>query len=80
MNTKRKRDRGSGRYAHETLDLLCVCGHTLALHTAERVHGEQPCIVGDYGHSCDCISFKRAKVQDPALIEASKKIAPTCLT
>jgi hypothetical protein len=59
-----------GRYAYENNELLCQCGHTLGVHTAERakVGGVlcQPCIVGDFTGrqcECECECFKKAKVQ-----------------
>lgn len=57
---ERERDRKNGQYA-PSIDRLCVCGHTLGAHTAARVGGEQPCIMGDIDEGCDCKSFKRAK-------------------
>lgn len=58
------RDMGTGRYKH-TNDRLCTCGHRLAIHSAARIHGEQPCFNGDPndgdGTPCDCTSFTPAK-------------------
>lgn len=57
-----RRELRSGRYAPRDMDAVCKCGHTLAMHTAERSHGSQPCIVGDFtGDDCDCDVFRRAQ-------------------
>jgi hypothetical protein len=70
---EQNREVGTGRYAFDGgFERLCVCGHTLGQHTAERGRCpvtkkmQQPCIVEDsQGHEgcgCDCMCFKPAKV------------------
>ena len=48
------RERDTGRYTYRGFDQLCTCGHRLGDHTAERVAGEQPCLVD----GCDCQCFR----------------------
>lgn len=63
MNTtqKTKREVNTGRYA-PSVERPCRCGHTLGMHTAVRLAGEQPCLAGDLtGEPCDCECFKRAR-------------------
>ena len=61
------RNKGNGRYAFGSLDLVCRCGHTLGIHTAERRGKDQPCLkqyaIGDDLMVCPCDSFepKRGK-------------------
>ena len=64
-NQNRERN-GDGRYTYSRFDRLCTCGHTLGVHTAERVKTPegtmQPCIVHEeFGWKlfhCDCECFK----------------------
>lgn len=61
-NDTQHRDRANGQYAHADFDRLCRCGHTLGVHTADRVAGVQECLncdIGD-GTPCDCQSFRPA--------------------
>ncbi len=61
MKSEHGRENGTGRYTW-TVDRLCVCGHSLDMHTAARSKGSQPCIVGDFeGVDCNCECFKPAK-------------------
>lgn len=58
------RERGTGRYSYDgRWDRLCVCGHPLGEHAAERVSGQQPCFHGDAEPSepCDCERFTPRK-------------------
>lgn len=48
------RDKATGRYADTKFDKLCVCGHRLGVHTADKAGHVQPC--GD----CDCECFVKA--------------------
>ncbi len=51
-----------GQYTHSKIDYLCVCGHKLGTHLAER---PRACInheTGD-GTDCDCPDFKKARVK-----------------
>jgi hypothetical protein len=58
------RDNVSGRYVDTRFDKVCVCGHTLGYHTAEKSADSQPCIIGDFEEvGCDCACFKKAKVK-----------------
>jgi predicted DNA-binding WGR domain protein len=59
----RERDK-SGKYKHwDDWDRLCVCGHKLGVHAAEKVGNERPCFYGDEhpDEFCDCMLFKPAK-------------------
>lgn len=53
----------AGRYKHTgNHERLCVCGHTLGDHSAEKVDGQRPCFAGDFGHepcACECFKLKR---------------------
>lgn len=56
------REKGSGRYAHRSMDTLCVCGHTLGMHTAASSRSARPCIIGDFeDFSCNCEKFRKAR-------------------
>lgn len=65
---KQERERNSGKYKH-TIDRVCVCGHTLGSHLAERYRDAngrpvQECIVHeavDGAAPCDCVCFKPAR-------------------
>lgn len=65
---RQPRERNTGRYADTKFSRLCVCGHRLGIHTAERLAGPrvpgqrgrppgiQPCLEAD----CACECFTRA--------------------
>lgn len=57
MVTPTNRDTATGRYVDTKLEKVCVCGHALAIHTAARVDGCQPCLE----YPCPCESFKKAR-------------------
>jgi hypothetical protein len=57
------RDKRTGQYAHNKMEVLCVCGHPLAVHAAEVVGGARPCFSGDFteeGH-CECERFRKKR-------------------
>jgi len=60
------REPDSGKYRYSNDLWLCVCGHPLGLHAADKVRHEgqvyQPCIIGDFTDcDCDCEKFKKAR-------------------
>lgn len=59
------REHGSGQYTYSNLDRMCICGHTLGKHNAERTKHDgkvfQPCFNGDDGEPCDCLRFTPIK-------------------
>ena len=52
-----QRDQATGRYTDAKLSKLCVCGHTLGEHAAEKVGTVQECFHAD----CLCECFRKAK-------------------
>lgn len=68
-NSAHSNRNADGKYTYSKLDLVCVCGHTLGQHSAERVKGQQPCFCED-GDGCACESFKRARAPKarPAIV------------
>jgi len=59
------REEDTGRFAyHGGWDRLCICGHTLGVHSAAKTKDYHPCFNNDYGEDgedCDCEKFKPAK-------------------
>lgn len=58
------RENDTGRYAFSNFELMCVCGHNLGMHDAERTKTHQYCqnsesLDGD-GKPCECIRFTKA--------------------
>jgi hypothetical protein len=51
-----QRNRKTGQYTLTRFDYVCVCGHKLGLHSAERVGDLQECFVED----CRCESFRKS--------------------
>lgn len=51
------RDRKSGKYAHSSMEVKCVCGHELGKHSAESVGGIRECFVD----GCDCEKFRKSR-------------------
>jgi hypothetical protein len=51
-----QRQQGTGRYIHTKPTRLCVCGHPVGVHSAEKgADGSQPCFISDYlDVSCPC--------------------------
>lgn len=62
MKQKQPRDIKTKKYVHK-LDVMCKCGHSLAMHTADSFEGLRPCIVGDF-EDIDCSCEKFAKQKD----------------
>lgn len=77
-NDKRKQNRevGTGRYTYEgQWERMCVCGHTLGVHSAVRLRDEetgkmlQDCLTGTgveedpalFGKFCDCTLFRPSR-------------------
>ncbi len=69
-NSNRSRE-DDGRF-QAGFDRVCVCGHTLGVHTAARPHeciahdfadsaGLRPCVAGTAGIICRCEKFKPAR-------------------
>jgi len=58
---KRAREDGTGLFIH-TAEAMCVCGHSVGLHTAAKVQGKRECLAGDFDHGiCDCVSFRKRR-------------------
>ena len=47
-----------GRYDFENLNLICQCGHKLAVHAAKNDTNLRPCFSND---DCDCDNFIKQK-------------------
>jgi len=48
-----------GKYAIRNLEAVCVCGHTVGMHTAEN---PRECIAGDFTEThCNCERFKKTR-------------------
>jgi hypothetical protein len=59
------RDKSSGQYSYQNkFERLCVCGHTLGMHTGDAPH---ECIAGDFlpGVTCDCVKFRLQRTKKP---------------
>lgn len=57
----KNREQETGKYAFANMDLLCVCGHSLGIHDAERTKDKQYCQNEDEnGDLCDCEYFTRS--------------------
>jgi hypothetical protein len=52
-----ERDRQTGRYTDTRLTKLCVCGHALGQHTADKQGPVQPCLAPE----CECECFTTPK-------------------
>lgn len=53
------RQKGTGKYIHTKWTRLCVCGHPVGVHTADKgADGSRPCIAPDFGIDCDCDKFR----------------------
>lgn len=61
----------SGRYDHDNMNLMCVCGHTLGMHGmgegkrgSKRVCQYGSCLeLGEPDEPCTCENFKKARIQ-----------------
>lgn len=67
MEVNAPREKRTGRYAPRNFDAVCVCGHTLGNHTAERAtengRALQPCLAAELEglEDCDCECFRRKR-------------------
>ncbi len=58
----------AGQYDFSDMDRMCECGHTLGIHSGDRirVNGKrvQPCFSADETHvDCDCVAFKAVRIR-----------------
>ena len=62
---KKSREIGTGKYKYSHMEYLCVCGHSLGKHDAERTKDKQYCQNEDeYGELCDCEYFTKSRIKD----------------
>jgi hypothetical protein len=55
IRAQTNRHRTTGRYTDSKLDMPCICGHTLGMHTAERAENRQECLAA----GCECERYTR---------------------
>jgi len=59
----------AGRYDFSNMDAMCVCGHRLGVHAADRGDtGKRPCFRDDLHNiidvpeeDCDCEAFRKSR-------------------
>ncbi len=52
-----QRNKADGTYTDSKPEKVCVCGHRLGQHTADRLGKIQPCLEP----GCECESFTKVK-------------------
>lgn len=52
------RDKANGQYTDSNFAKVCQCGHSLGVHSADKIGGVRPCFNGDTGEPCECQCFK----------------------
>lgn len=62
-NTRRNKQ---GKYDFNNMELICMCGHKLGVHSAETLTNNRACFNGDCidgatGKDCNCKNFKPKK-------------------
>lgn len=58
------RNRHTGQYTYSSnFERMCVCGHSLAVHTGEAPHScmNDDTYAGGTGEACDCEKFRLAR-------------------